>query len=89
MAVSITTGRLGVEHYAVSLQCRFDDSDTWTDVRRYDCSHHVVHTHVLRRNGQPRIVSYPLLHFDEGLNLAQGEVRENWVRYREEFESAW
>lgn len=83
----ITTERGGVEHYSLQFECRLGDSEEWTAIRRYDCSHGVVHVHVLRADGsERRVESRGAVPFNEGLHMAGTELRENWERYRREYE---
>jgi hypothetical protein len=86
IATNIVTGHAGtVDHYSLQLECRLTDSDEWTPIRRYDCSHDVVHTHVFSANSETqRIVREGML-FKDGLQLAHAELTLNWERYRQDY----
>lgn len=87
IATSIVTGHGGaVDHYSLQLECRLTDSDEWTPIRRYDCSHAVVHSHVFSKDGEQQRTVRADLTFKDGLQLAADELALNWERFRRMYE---
>jgi hypothetical protein len=85
--VRITTGHgTAVEDYSLQYQCRFDDTDDWKSVRRYDCSDRIVHVHVFSSDGSERRIEQTSLSFEDGLNIARVELNEHWEQFRRTYE---
>lgn len=84
----IVTGRgTSVEEYSLQYECRFGDDEDWVAVRRYDNSHNEVHVHVFHPDDEePRRILYAGLDAKAGLELARQELRQDWRRFRREYE---
>jgi hypothetical protein len=71
-----------VVHYSLQLETYLADSDEWVAIRRYDCSHNVVHTHTFGADGQDQRTEQRGVGFKEGLELARSDLRGNWTIYK-------
>jgi hypothetical protein len=86
IVMRIELGRGTVEDYSVQYECRFGESEEWTAVRRYDCSHGVAHVHVFAPEGTPQRMTYDDLSLSDGLKLAHDELHASWQRFRQTYE---
>jgi len=84
----ITTERGAVEHYSLQYEGRLADTEDWKPIRRYDCSHDIVHRHVYSADGTDRRTQQDGLSFKEGLHLARAELYDDWERFRRTYEES-
>ena len=69
-----------IEKFVVKLQYLYNG--IWYEVIRYDCSHNIVHKDILNINGDKiRIIKYPFVDEQSGLNFAINDLKENYKGY--------
>jgi len=88
MRVRINTERGVVMDFVVQYETPMaDPSEEHVVVVRYDGSHGRAHRDVLDAQGQTVRKMYLPTHLSYGgaLNYAIADIRENWVRYRQDF----
>jgi|GEM_PF-828123 len=74
--------------YVFQLECRFDDSDSWTSVFRADDFHDRPHLDILSPSGKNR--KEWLYDFeDDKLNMKEAEqlIKVRWEKERQRYES--
>ena len=69
-----------VEKFVVKLEYLFKNK--WLEVMRYDCFHQNVHKDIFDLNGKKiRIIKYPFVDEQSGLNFAIKDFKENYKSY--------
>ena len=58
----------------------------WTPAVRYDTAHGFAHRDLLSPSGETRKQRLFLQDFTQAYTFAANDLRENWARYREQFE---
>lgn len=59
--------------------------DTWYPVVRYDTAHGAAHKDIFDINGLREKVFLGITDYKEALNLADIDVKENWLSYKKQF----
>lgn len=57
----------------------------WVPVVRYDNAHGFAHKDLLKPDGSKDKILIGALDLNDALTLADKDVQENWVRYREQY----
>jgi hypothetical protein len=87
IAVKIVTAPPSeVTHYSLQFEARLSDSDEWTKIRRFDCSHDVVHQHFFSPDGRSTRHYEPGVSKRDGLQSALADLKANWEIYRHAYE---
>jgi hypothetical protein len=59
--------------------------DRWYPVVRYDTSHGFAHKDILTFSGDVTKYELPFADYNLALTFAEKDLKENWLRYRENF----
>ncbi len=70
---------------AFSVQYEVLYENDWKPVVRYDTAHGYAHKDLLWPDGTQEKIFMGIADFNEALTLADKDIDENWVRYKERF----
>lgn len=72
--------------FMVQMECRFDESEKWTPVVRYDTAHGFAHCDRLFLNDKPMKTEMSTKDYNEALTTAMDDLVKNWRHYRRRYE---
>jgi len=71
-----------ITEFIVQLEIRTETG--WKEVVRFDCAHNYAHKDCLDISGRQKKMSL-YLDYEDALTLADDDINENWMTYRERF----
>ncbi|MFN8495555.1 MAG: hypothetical protein U0350_48615 [Caldilineaceae bacterium] len=79
--------RFSIEHgqvleFMVQLECRFEESERWVPVVRYDTAHGFAHCDRLHPYNATTKTAMATRDYNEALDVAMKDLALNWAEYR-------
>ena len=72
--------------FMVQLESRFDESEVWVSVIRYNTAHGFAHCDRLHPYDETLKTTLTTSDYNEALNLALEDLMNNWVAYRRRYQ---
>jgi len=73
--------------FAVQYETQIDEK--WYPVMRYDTAHGFVHRDVIHPGKGQEKIFIKVSDFNAGLTRAEGDLRKNWLEYKDIFLKEW